>query len=289
MAIFSSSSFSKSNSSVSSSEAPTEPLPEYRKSIDSDDADDSKSGYTTEESGDFDPTTALQVEATGFDTKQALKGWMLENITVVQPDSKQLEYTSVRLKKFANSCALVRSRDEAVVLSTIYTAGPRRPRMRLFDPAAGVTVEDAIHDKTFPAEAHVQEFKVKSRSVFSRTQVLETPLGTFEWRYARKSERKAYNADNLLIAELTPNPTHAAGSTSKVRVAQLIRNDAYRTAGTVKYSGGNGGRLQINLRPWSGDTKSLPERAEALIVASCIMMLKREADRFVNGVVGAVA
>ena len=71
-------------------------------------------------------------------------------------------------------------------------------------------------------------------------------------------------------------------SKSGTRIAQFIRNDQYRTPGTKKYSGGNGGRLMMDLRIWNDDKFMNPQRVEEFVVASCILMLKREADRFID-------
>jgi hypothetical protein len=51
----------------------------------------------------------------------------------------------------------------------------------------------------------------------------------------------------------------AVGGQSKsgTRVAQLVRNNQFRTPRTKKYSGGNGGRLLIDLRLWNEDKHAI--------------------------------
>jgi hypothetical protein len=56
------------------------------------------------------------------------------------------------------------------------------------------------------------------------------------------------------------------------RLAQLVRNDQTRPEGTRKSTAGNGGQLIIAP---GADT----ELDEALIVATCLLMLKKEIDR----------
>lgn len=120
--------------------------------------------------------------------------------------------------------------------------------------------------------------------MISRAQVFDTSLGKFEWRYGSSAEQVAYNADNLLVMERIDRVSLPGGGRSKkgARVAHLIRNDQYRTPGTKKYSGGNGGRLFIDLRMWNEDKHTDPQTVEAFVVSSCILMLKREADRFID-------
>ncbi|CAI7619596.1 unnamed protein product [Penicillium crustosum] len=58
------------------------------------------------------------------------------------------------------------------------------------------------------------------------------------------------------------------------RIAQLVRGEDSRTPGTSRSSAGNGGELQID----EAALQSL-ELDEAVIVATCLMMLKKEIDR----------
>ncbi len=231
----------------------------------------------------FIPTTQLQVQAIGYDMNQAITGRTLENISIHSVESGESEYVSIRQKKSSNSCALVRASDPGqTLISTIYRFGPgRHPKMHLFPSNSGVSVEQALDKETGKSE----EVKVKSHSLVSRGQVFDTSLGKFEWRYSSRAERKALNADSLLILDRVDGDSSSKGSCTQI--AQLIRNDQFRTPGTVRYSGGNGGRLMMDLRMWSSDEKVIGG-AEAFIVASCILMLKREADRFIQNNIAAV-
>lgn len=241
----------------------------------------------------FLATSELQVEAIGYDTNQALSGnRTLENISVYGVESgapTREKYTSIRLKKNSNSCALVRPCDggQNALISTIYRWGPgRHPRMRILPRDASVSVEQAIDDDNLRGEL----VDVKSRSMVSRAQVLDTSLGKFEWRYGSKEEKRACNADSLLILERMDRGVLPDGTKTKsgAKIAQLIRNDQFRTPGTVKYSGGNGGRLVMDLRSWEDEKHAGANGAEAFVVASCILMLKREADRFIDNNLAAV-
>ncbi|CAI7611656.1 unnamed protein product, partial [Penicillium pancosmium] len=163
---------------------------------------------------------------------------------------------------------------------SIYNVEPGAPIQE------SVSVEQAIdHDKL-----HGELVDVQSRSMISRAQVFETSLGNFEWRYGSREERRACNADSLLILERMDCIVLADGAKTKssARVAQLIRNDQFRTPGSGRYSGGNGGRLVMDLRTWKDEKHTDADGVEAFFVASCILMLKREADRFIENNIAAV-
>ncbi|CAL5865806.1 uncharacterized protein PFLUO_LOCUS12 [Penicillium psychrofluorescens] len=276
MGLFSSSK-SRSRLSKSANDWKSEAPPEYKEAIGSHYPSSSSS------SDGFIATSKLQVQAIGYDMNQALTGRTLENISVYRVESGEAEYISIRLKKNSNSCALVRASDprQISLISTIYRFGPgRHPRMRILLYNSAVSVEEAINNENVRGEI----VEVKSHSLVSRRQVLDTSLGKFEWRYGTGEEHAACNADSLLVMERIDRVSLPNGRKSKsgVRVAQFIRNDQFRTPGTNKYSGGNGGRLMIDLRMWDDDEHASAHGVEAFVVASCILMLKREADRFID-------
>ncbi|KAA8643878.1 uncharacterized protein ATNIH1004_008074 [Aspergillus tanneri] len=235
------------------------------------------SNYASNQSSSPDgflATSEFQVEAIGYNTNQALSGSKpLENISVYSMEFGapiQEKYTSIRLKSSSNSCALVRPSDprQNALISTIYRWGPgRRPRMRILPRDSSVSVEQAIDDDKLCGEL----VDVQSRSM--------------------SGERKACNADSLLILERMDRMVLGDGTKTKsgARVAQLIRNDQFRTRGSVRYSGGNGGRLVMDLRTWKDEKHADTDDVEAFFVASCILMLKREADRFIENNIVAVA
>lgn len=268
----------------------------FQSSPDYKDSEAIASDYASSQSSSFDrflSTSELQVEAIGYDTNQALSGRKtLENISVYSTKSGvpiQEKYTSVRLKSSSNSCALVRPSDprQNALISTIYRWGPgRHPRMHILPHDSNFSVKQAIDDDNLCGEL----VEVKSRSIISRAQVFDTSFGKFEWRYGSREERKTFNANSLLILERIDRIVLPDGTKIKsgARIAQLIRNDQFRTPGSVRYSGGNGGRLVMDLRMWEDEKDVDAEGVEAFFVASCILMLKREADRFIDNNIAAV-
>lgn len=260
--------------------------PDYKEAI--------ASSYASNQSspGGFLTTNELQVEAIGYNTNEALTGMKkLENISVYTVESgvptPDAKYISLRPKRSSNSCALVRTTDphQNALISTVYRWGPgRHPRMRILPRHASVSVEQAIDDDHLGGEM----IEVQSRSMVSRTQTFDTSLGNFEWRYGSREEKKACDADSLLILERMDCGANGSRPKSGIKVAQLIRSSQFRTPGSVRYSGGNGGRLMMDLRMWQGEKHVEADAAEAFFVASCILMLKREADRFVDNNLAAV-
>ena len=255
----------------------SDPPPEYNDAIASLSPSSSPSPNT------FAVIKQLQIQAIGYDVDQALTGRTLETISIDGVDSGEAEYTSIRLTKNSNSCVLVRASDsrQAPIISTIYRFGPgRHPRMRVLPYDHHVSVQEAIDNVDVRGEV----IEVKSRSYFSRAQTFDTSFGKLEWRYGTGEEHAACNANSLLIMERIDRASLPDGRRSKsgTRVAQLVRNDRYRTPGSASYSGGNGGRLMMDLRLWNDDRNASTYNVEAFIVASCILMLKREGDRFID-------
>jgi hypothetical protein len=158
--------------------------------------------------------------------------------------------------------------------------------MRILPEDASISVQEAIDNTDVRGEL----IEVKSASMFSRAQIFDTSFGKLEWRYGTGEEHSACGAHSLLVLSRVDRVSLPDGSKTKsgVKVAQFVRNDVFRTPGSVKYSGGNGGRLMMDLRLWDDDRNTKAEDVEAFVVASCILMMKREADRFIDNHVAAV-
>lgn len=263
----------------------------------------------SERAAGFRPTVQLNIETAGHDYHTA--SWtgdlaipvfrVPSSGGILQPNNTSAApaYLSLRPKKNSNSAALVRGDDpgQRPIMSTIYRWGPGRdPRMRIFPASgAGVSIADAVEkDTSISSSDGGSEFQVNTHWVSSRSADMDTPYGRFEWRYGKRAERKADDADkadSLLVLEKVLDSASSSSSTKggseRVRVAQLVRNAEFRTAGTTKYGGGNGGRLMIDLSSWIGGSDGgkgahLAEDIEAFVVCSALCMLKRETDRAKN-------
>jgi hypothetical protein len=180
------------------------------------------------------------------------------------------------------------------LLASAYQWGPGRdPKIHLFGQAPVVnttlaTAEKATTEEQITIDGNtVAEIKTKGRWTSTRQEfILPSNRGSFTWRYVK--ERDAFLSVNgkekkrrHLVLEVTS--TNAASSISlpdkniKVlvkRVAELVRNAETRTPGTSSMDAGNGGELQIDAE----FCESIGLREE-WIVASCLMMLKKEIDR----------
>ncbi|KAL1836965.1 hypothetical protein VTJ49DRAFT_4429 [Mycothermus thermophilus] len=274
-----------------------------------------------------------------------------------------------------------------VLATTTYRFGPGRPPIvRLFSPHSDPLSREALseflyakreHTKAFasssssshaadsdsdPTSHHQHQkpwdtFPIHSSSLFTRATTFRTSLGTFEWRYGSRAERRAISktlVPQLMSSSPPPPPfpslsaslasgsnsnsndsSHGGGggggdddggdgkkkeeqhkissllildrlvhvanaynpkattttttTTTTVRtpVAYLLRGPALRTQGSGASSAGNGGRLVLDLRLWEeggeegvvGQTKLDREMVVVLVVATCLVMLKREVDR----------
>lgn len=180
-------------------------------------------------------------------------------------------YESIRPERNSGNCSLYQADSEVPVCETTYRFGPNRP------PKIRLVNNDANKLSTDDSE---EEFEVKSRGCATRSVSIRTHMGTFIWRHANRAERRAANADSLLVLEAVTKVALENGKQKEQfrRVAQLVRNEEYRTAGTGKTHAGNGGRLMMDLREWT-DRKDERRQMEVFVVASCITMLKREVDR----------
>lgn len=218
----------------------------------------------------FKTTKSLQIEANGqpliaFPLCSGLTSTYIFEVDAAGDSSSELAYESIRTKKRSGNSILVRAghEPEAPVCSTSYRFGPGRPP-RL-----------CMHGLREAEE----EYELVSKGYMTRGQRIRTHLGTFEWRYASRKERKAENADSLLVMDLvTTVSTDGEEREQRRKVAQLVRSDEYRTPGTRGSTAGNGGRLMMDLRDWV-DSKGEVEQMEVLAVATCLVMLKKEVDR----------
>ncbi|KMP04922.1 hypothetical protein CIRG_04603 [Coccidioides immitis RMSCC 2394] len=172
-------------------------------------------------------------------------------------------------------CRLLRARGDATLsspqfgdlLKTCYFFGPHR------DPV----IRSASNDNTLDTDtntdtavkASTPEIKVVGKWN-SRTQYFTTFYGdSFQWRYIQCDDPR-WNCKKLLVLEsLENNSPDRIGR----RVAQLVRNEHTRPQGASKSAAGNGGELLLDDRAIGVEVD------EALVVATCLLMLKKEIDR----------
>ncbi|OAA59317.1 hypothetical protein ISF_06252 [Cordyceps fumosorosea ARSEF 2679] len=220
----------------------------------------------------FRHTTAFQIETAGHPLFHLPLPPRPVPIPVLRVSADgalgDLAYESLRARRGSGSCTLVRGGDgaEAPVCSTSYRFGPgKNPQLRLHGRLAD------------PAEV----YEVQGKGIATRAQAVRTHLGTFEWRYAGRADRRALGASSLLLLERVTVVALAGGKKKEERrvvVGMFVRSAELRTQGTSGCTAGNGGRLLLNLAEWA-DEKLAHEQMEILAIASCIVMLKKEIDR----------
>ncbi|KAF2492707.1 hypothetical protein BU16DRAFT_88597 [Lophium mytilinum] len=188
-----------------------------------------------------------------------------------------LAYTSTRPSRCSGSCVLANAAATPLI-STTYFWGPGR------DPVLTYLHQDTDTDADV-VKPSTDTIKTTSKWT-SRAQTFVLADGrAFEWAYVREraavpgdtgdgGKREGAKVVNLVLWRTDPstNPPTSHPPTSRRRVAQLVRNDKTRAAGSSRSSAGNGGELQL-AAPQAGDLD------EAGVVASCLVMLKKEVDR----------
>lgn len=220
----------------------------------------------------FHHTSAFQIETPGHPTFHLPLPPKAIAIPVYAVDAEgtvgEKAYESLRNKRSSGNCCLVRAGDglasEAPVCSTTYRFGPgKNPQVQL-------------HGRLDPGE----QFEVAGKGLTTRAQGIRTHLGTLEWRYASRRDRKALGASSLLVLERVTKVAALGGGQEEHRaiVAMFVRSAELRTRGTRGCTAGNGGRLLLNLTEWA-DSKADLEQMEILAISSCIVMLKKEIDR----------
>ncbi|KAI1428841.1 hypothetical protein F5Y12DRAFT_636638 [Xylaria sp. FL1777] len=246
----------------------------------------------------FTPTKQLQIQTQGkdliaFPTPTRPGPIPIFTLTPTGHLDRPL-YLSVRPQYRSGSCFLTYGDDETQTPLTTTTYrfgyGPgRRPVITLGDPTQNPAMEDNNNNNN---NNNATAFELVGRSLFSRATHFRVPgLASFGWRYANASERAAAaagGADSLLVCEVFGDDGFDAGygkdakkkEKAKVkaarRVAQLVRNETFRSPGSSRSSAGNGGRLMLDLAPFE---EKLRERVEWLVVTTAVAMLKREVDR----------
>ncbi|KAJ5784152.1 uncharacterized protein N7518_009829 [Penicillium psychrosexuale] len=204
----------------------------------------------------FYPSRILTINAQGIRAFRLPLPSRQTEIFVYNPDGTEA-YVSTRDKRCSGNATLSHPK-RGDLIRTEYLFGPSRdPVVHLLQPSGDSPEEVAVAGKWT-----------------SRSMRFAIPGGKqFEWEYAK--ERRADGQKvNLIVLRAVEEDKAKSKETQRHRIAQLVRGDDARTPGTSRSSAGNGGELQID----EAASQSL-ELEEAVIVATCLMMLKKEVDR----------
>ncbi|KAJ4299811.1 hypothetical protein N0V90_005057 [Kalmusia sp. IMI 367209] len=195
----------------------------------------------------FTPTKSFHISAKGIAVLR-LPTPPSELVTTINNFDGSIAYRSTRDRRSSGNCVLADA-DGHQRIATSYFFGPGRdPILTRLDTGSG---EDEI---------------IKTVSKWtSRSQKFLLPDGrTFEWGY--KAERGFGGQNKKGTALLL--------TMSGRRLAALVRNDETRTPGSKSCSAGNGGELVLGE-----DVGGKEGINEELVIASCLLMLKKEIDR----------
>jgi len=206
-------------------------------------------------SNTFRPGTVLTINAQGVGVIRFPVPSSELEIEILGPEGTPI-YTSKRAKICSGNAILLHA-ELGEVVSTQYRFGPNRePVLRHLQGKS---------DPTAPA------MTVKSRWCSRAMTFLEEKTGrAFTWSYVKRKNAEGKKI-NILILRQQAEQGQSNDSDGKI-VAQLLRGDGSRTPGTTKCRAGNGGQLLL-------DQDAIPVLDEALIVATCLVMLKKEIDR----------
>jgi hypothetical protein len=205
---------------------------------------DASHAATLVDASSFHPGKILHIAQRGIGTLR-LPVPSSELVTDIFHEDGSVAYTSTRAKKSSGSAVLSHPKLGDLV-STTYFWGPRRPPIL----------------KLLEGQDGADTVTVNGKCI-SRTINFTTPDGrVFEWSYACAKDTNGKKVNIIALREK---------ETGKI-LAQLNRGEGTRTEGTSKCTAGNGGQLIL-------DQEATSHVDEALIVATCLMMLKKEIDR----------
>ena len=197
----------------------------------------------------FTPRTTLTIQSLGiswFRFPLSVK----ELTTPVLRDSTPV-YQSVRDRRSTGSCTLTATQPTATeVARTTYSFGPGRKR------APAVTIGDE------------EEFRVyRSGGICCGNCTFQWRGERCEWVYEREM-RPATTSSDARPLKTKLLVLYIGDGTNRRKVAELVRNNETRTKGSGSTWAGNGGALVL------GD-----DADEVMVVATVLVMLKREMDR----------
>jgi hypothetical protein len=210
----------------------------------------------------FHPDKTLLIQARGVGCfRLPLPNRQLE-IDIIHPDGHPA-YISTRDRVCSGNSVLSNAK-LGDLIRTEYFFGPNRdPVVHLLQSSTGNTSTEEIHLRG----------EWTSRSVS-----FTSPSGNeLRWSYA-KEKRPDGRKVNLIVLSVVENSMgekkDKALQTPERRLAQLLRCEETRTPQTSRSSAGNGGTLQMDEEALRGCGVD-----EALVVATCLTMLKKEVDR----------
>lgn len=170
-----------------------------------------------------------------------------------------LAYTSTREKRSSGNCVLNHPKIGDLV-STTYFFGPNREPVLKLLQAPGGPDDDA------------NAINIKGKWVSRSTAFILGDGRVFEWSYAHTKDSQGKRVNLVVLRQQDQAGVKTKGNKGGKILAQLVRGEETRTEGSKRCTAGNGGQLML-------DQDATTHLDEAVIVATCLMMLKKEIDR----------
>jgi hypothetical protein len=170
-----------------------------------------------------------------------------------------LAYTSTRGKKSSGNCVLNHPKIGDLV-STTYFFGPNREPILNMLQAPGCSDDEA------------NAIKIKGKWISRSTAFIMGDGRVFEWSYAHTKDQEGKRVNLVVLRQQEQSEVKSKGKKEGKILAQLVRGEETRAEGSKSCTAGNGGQLVL-------DQDATSYLDEAVIVATCLMMLKKEIDR----------
>ncbi|KAF1987294.1 hypothetical protein K402DRAFT_392994 [Aulographum hederae CBS 113979] len=216
--------------------------------------------------------------------------------TPITDEEGRIQYVSTKLTRRKGNATLS-SPKRGVLAETKYRFGPGKdPEVRLLN-IAGVGAAESSDVQGGSSNEELGGIKLKGK-LGTRARTFDMPDGkSFRWSYVRtrycEKNSKGKEKENrywLLVLEYVEKIYVGVGKKkeemSSRRIAQLVRNKETMTQGTRKSTAGNGGRLMMTELVGEGEKAVIDE---ALVIATCLVMMKREVDRLRMQQIAAIA
>lgn len=210
---------------------------------------------TLAEKNSFHPTRHLSIDARGIGPFRLPLPSTQTEIPIYNTADGSVAYISTRDHRWSGDAVLSRPK-LGDLIRTNYFFGPNR------DPVLHLLQSSGIPE----------ELKVTGKWT-SRSTCFTTPSGSqLEWTYAKETRANGKKA-NLIVLKVSDGDSTGKAPSGRM-IAQLVRCEETRTPGTSRCTAGNGGELQIDK-----EALCALELDESIVVATCLVTLKREIDR----------
>lgn len=214
--------------------------------------------YTLTDSSTFNTTRTLTINSRGIGAFRLPIPSRQTEIAIQNTDGSDA-YISTRDKIWSGNSVLSHPK-AGNLIRTEYFFGPNRePILRLLQTSS-----------ILPDEVKVTGQWTSRTTRFTMPDGLE-----YEWVYAK--EKNDGHRTNLLVLRAVNGNDSVKDKVQegqlKRPIAQLVRGAETRTPGTSRCTAGNGGELQMDEGAMGGQLDA------AVVVATCLMMLKKEVDR----------